>query len=78
MIKFETIFHRARKHYLKGHKIRTKIYRIIIKIVYQCDILPSTDISDSTYFCHNAVGVVINPSAIIRGNNSAQRYYRRT
>lgn len=38
-----------------------------MKLYYQCDILPETDISETTYFCHNAFGVVINPNAIIEG-----------
>lgn len=38
-----------------------------MKLIYQCDISPSTEISDTTYFCHNAFGVVINPNSIIRG-----------
>lgn len=65
MIKFEKVFQKAKKHYIKGHKIRAKMYRFLIKIFYQCDIPLSTDISENTYFCHNAFGVVINPNAII-------------
>ena len=72
MIKFEKVFQKARKHYLKGHRIRTRIYRILIKTIYQCDILPSTDISENVYFCHNAFGVVINPNSIIRGGGVIQ------
>lgn len=79
MIKFEKLFHRGRKHYLYGHTLRSKIYRILIKLIYQCDIPLSTDISENTYFCHNAFGVVINPnSKIMGGGNSTQRYDRRT
>lgn len=70
MIKFKEIFRRARQHYLKGHRIRAKLYRIIMKLIYQCDISPSTEISDTTYFCHNAFGVVINPNSIIRGGGN--------
>lgn len=70
MIKFEKVFKKARKHYLKGHKVRTKIYRIFMKLFYQCDIPPSANISDSVYFCHNAFGVVINPNSIIMGGGS--------
>lgn len=67
MLKFEKVFRRGRKHYLKGHTIRSKIYRTFIKLIYQCDIPLSADISESTYFCHNAFGVVINPNSKIMG-----------
>lgn len=67
MIKFKTIFQRARKHYLKGHKKIAELYSAFIKIFYQCDIPLSTDIAENVYFCHNAFGVVINPNAKIRG-----------
>ena len=79
MIKFEKLFHRGRKHYLQGHIIRSKIYRVLIKLIYQCDIPLAAEISENTYFCHNAFGVVINPnSKIMGGGNSTQRYDRRT
>lgn len=77
MIKFEKVFHKARRHYLKGHIVRSKIYRILIKLIYQCDIPLSTDISENIYFCHNAFGVVINPNSKIRGRgNPTLRYDR--
>lgn len=67
MVKFEKIFKKSRNHYLKGHVLRAKLYRVFMKLFYQCDILPSTDISESAYFCHNAFGVVINPNSVIQG-----------
>lgn len=65
-MRFEKVFLKARNHYLKGHAIRAKAYKIFLKLYCQCEILPSTDISDSVYFCHNAFGVVINPNAVIK------------
>lgn len=66
-MKFEKIFYKGRMHYLKGHKIRAKLYRIFCKVSFQCDIPFQADISETVYFCHNAFGVVINPHAQIMG-----------
>lgn len=65
MKKFEKVFRKGRKHYLKGHRIIAKAYRICMRVFYQCDIPLSTDIAEDVYFCHNAFGVVINPNAVI-------------
>lgn len=67
MIKFEKFFYRARSHYLKGHCKRARFYSLLMRLIYQCDIPPSTDISENVYFCHNTFGVVINPNAKIGG-----------
>ena len=69
-MKFERIFHKGRAHYLKGHLIRRKIYTLFIKMYFHCDIPLQTDISESTYFCHNAFGVVISPNTRILGGNT--------
>lgn len=66
-MKFEKVFHKGRKHYLKKHRIRSKIYSAFCKVFFHCDIPFQTEIAESTYFCHNAFGVVINSHAVIRG-----------
>lgn len=57
MKKFEKVFKKARIHYLKGHVLRSKFYRIFMKLYYQCDIPPNC----------TAVGI---PARIIRRGES--------
>lgn len=71
-IKFENVFRKGRDHYLKGHNLRRKVYSVFCKLYFQCDIPFQTDIADSTYFCHNAFGVVINPNSKIWGGGNTE------
>lgn len=66
-MKFEKVFQKGREHYLKGHTLRRKAYSLFCKVYFHCDIPFQTDIDASTYFCHNAFGVIINPNAKILG-----------
>ena len=45
-----------------------KILHFWLRVVYSCDIMPSTRIGEGTRFAHNGLGVVINQDAVI-GNN---------
>lgn len=77
-MKFEKVFHKGREHFLKNHKIRSKIYEFICHMFFHCDIPLKTDIDKSVYFCHNAFGVIINPNAkIMGGGNTKRRAYWR-
>ena len=66
-MKFEKVFHKGREHFLKNHKIRSKIYGLFCRMFFHCDIPFKTDIDKSVYFCHDAFGVVINPNAKLWG-----------
>lgn len=66
-MKFEKVFHKGRMHYLKRHKLRSKLYSAFCRFYFHCDIPLRTEIAESVYFCHNAFGVVINPYAKIAG-----------
>lgn len=71
-IKFGSVFRKGREHYQKGHNLRRKAYSAFCKLCFHCDIPLQTDIADSTYFCHNAFGVVINPNSKICGGGVIQ------
>ena len=66
-MKFESVFKHGRKHYLKGHSIRAKLYQVFCKLYFQCDIPFRTEIAEDVHFCHNAFGVVINSNAKLMG-----------
>ena len=72
-MKFEKVFHKGRVHYLKGHKLRSKLYYVFCRLFFHCDIPPGTEIAESVYFCHNAFGVVINHCAKIGGGDYSKR-----
>lgn len=63
---FNKAYHLGKKIYKKC-PLCGKIIKFFCKIVFQCDIPYAADIDSTVYFCHNAFGVVINPTAIIRG-----------
>lgn len=69
-MKFEKVFQKGRERYLKGHTLCRKAYSLFCKVYFHRDIPFQTDIDASTYFCHNAFGVIINPNAKILGGNS--------
>ena len=64
----ENLFIRSRNHYLKGHKMRAKIYQQAIRLICSCDIYPQTQIHQSVRFMHNGLGCAINPETIIDEN----------
>ena len=73
-MKFEKVYHigkalYGRKCYILAHLIKT-----FSKIYFQCDIPYEAKIDEDVYFCHNAFGVVINPSAIIGGGRSSNTW----
>ena len=77
-MKFEGFYHRGKKHFEKEHRIRAKLYRIMCKVCFNCDIPFQANIDHDVYFCHNAFGVVINPAVTIGGGyyNSTWSYNR--
>lgn len=72
-MKFEKVFHKGRVHYLRGHKIRSRLYNVFCRLYFHCDIPVATQIAKTAYFCHNAFGVVINPNTKIGGGGNSER-----
>lgn len=66
-MKFERVFQRGRRHYLKEHFLRARLYQVFCRLYFHCDIPFRTEIAEGVYFCHNAFGVVINSNAKLMG-----------
>lgn len=64
---FKRVYFKGKSLYKKNHVILAKIYRMICKVVFSCDIPFQTDIDETVHFCHNGFGIVVNPNTIIRG-----------
>lgn len=58
-------FHFANLLYKKGLKLFAKLVYIFMRVVFSCDIPYSSNIGEGTQFSHFALGVVINPDAVI-------------
>lgn len=71
-MKFVRFYNRGRFHLKKNHRIRAKAYRIVLKLLFQCEIPLEAKIDKDVFFCHNAFGVVINPNAVISGGTTIQ------
>jgi serine O-acetyltransferase len=56
--------------WLARHRLKfaAKILNNISRVIFSCDIKYSTNISRSTKFYHNALGVVIHPGSVIGPN----------
>lgn len=70
-MKFVKLYHKGKNLYKKGHKASAKLVKAFCKICFHCDIPYEADIDDDVYFCHNAFGVVINPTAKICGGGDS-------
>lgn len=66
-MKFEWLYGKGKSFYLGKHYAIAKAIKALCRIYYHCDIPYEAQIDDDVYFCHNAFGVVINPTAKIRG-----------
>ena len=71
-MKFEKYYHKWKKHYLKGHKLRARLFGRLLRYMFICDIPFEAHIDKDVYFCHNAFGVVINPYSSIGGGSTIQ------
>ena len=71
-MKFETFYHKGKTHFNNNHTVIAKIYRLICKVCFNCDIPFQASIPRDVYFCHNAFGVVINPNVTIGGGTMIQ------
>lgn len=69
---FHELFHFGQRMYRKKHRCIAKCVRILMRIIYQCDIKLETDIAKDVYFCHDAFGIVINPRSAIQGGTIIQ------
>lgn len=66
-MKFEKAYHIGKAFYNRKCFVIAKLIKVFCKTYFQCDIPYEADIDKDVYFCHNAFGVVINPSAKIAG-----------
>jgi serine O-acetyltransferase len=73
MINFNKTYRKMCLWYRGGHLIYAKLLYHIHKIVLSNDIPYSANLDD-VYFCHNGLGVVINPNAVI-GNGTIIQHF---
>lgn len=64
-MEFGKLYFRAKR--LRKNILISKIYKLISRCCFTCDIPLEADIDDTVYFCHSAFGTVINPNAKIGG-----------
>lgn len=62
---FSGLWYKGKKHYDSKHYLRTKIYRIVLRICFNNDIPFQIDVGDGVHFNHNGFGIVINPNVHI-------------
>lgn len=46
-------------------KMKKRIYHLVLRIVYSCDIMPDLKIGCNCKFAHRGLGVIINSNSII-------------
>lgn len=54
------LFNLSRKLYLKKIPLASKLIRLIIRVIFSCDLPYTADIHPSVDFMHNGLGVVIH------------------
>ena len=64
-MEFGRLYFNAKR--FKKNILISKIYKLISRCLFTCDIPLEADIDDTVYFCHSAFGTVINPNAKIGG-----------
>jgi serine O-acetyltransferase len=64
-IKIYQYYKIANSLYKKKHRFLAKLIYIFMRVVFSCDIPYTSKIGEGTQFPHFALGVVINPDAII-------------
>ncbi|GHU76053.1 hypothetical protein AGMMS49992_21060 [Clostridia bacterium] len=47
------------------YKLRKKIIKLVLRIVYNCDISLDANIDPSVFFCHKGFGIAINKNVTI-------------
>lgn len=57
------------RHYKSGHRKISKLYWILVRIIFCADISYKAEISSSVHFMHSGLGVVISDGTHI-GNNT--------
>lgn len=62
------LYYLMRKLYLLKIPVIPRLIKFLIRIVYACDVFPSTDIDKGVCFCHRGLGCVIHENAIIEKN----------
>ena len=65
---FYYLLHYGHQCYIREKKLRCKIIRRILRILYASNIDLATEIGKGTRFSHYALGVTINANAIIGSN----------
>ena len=62
------LYYIMRKLYLRKVPILPQLIQILIRVVYACEVFPSTDIKEGVKFCHKGLGCVIHEHAVIEKN----------
>lgn len=68
MRKSEKILFKSIEAYRNGNINLAKLYNIVLRILFSCDIPYTVDIADSTQLVHNGLGCVFHPQVKINKN----------
>ena len=66
--KVEKMIYKMNILFQRKHRISAKMYCLLIRILFSCDIQPGTNINSNVELIHNGLGCVFHPATNIKKN----------